>query len=121
LFYPSDQISDQPERTIAAEIIREKLILATRDELPYSTAVVIDRFEEDDRLYRIFASIYVERESQKRIIIGKGGSALKEVGTAARTELESFFDHKIFLELHVKVKQHWRDDDETLRSLGLGN
>jgi len=71
-------------------------------------------------LYRIFASIYVERESQKKIIIGKGGSALKEVGTAARTELETFFDRRIFLELHVKVKQGWRDDEETLRNLGMG-
>jgi GTP-binding protein Era len=120
-FYPSDQVSDQPERAIAAEIIREKLILSTRDELPYSTAVVIDRFEEAGSLYRISAAIYVERESQKRIIIGKGGQVLKEVGTAARLELESFFDHKVYLEMHVKVRHRWRDDEDTLRSLGLGN
>ena len=120
MFYPADQISDQKERSIASEIIREKVILLTEEELPYSTAVVIDQFEEGEKLYRIFASIYVERDSQKGIVIGKGGEKLKEVGTAARKELESFFDRKIFLELHVKVKKHWRDNDDTLRSLGLG-
>jgi GTP-binding protein Era len=88
--------------------------------MPYSTAVVIDRFEEDERLHRIYASIFVERDSQKAIIIGKGGQKLKQVGTEARKELEAFFERKIFLELHVKVKKRWRDDDETLRSLGLG-
>jgi GTPase len=121
MFYASDQISDQPERSIASEIIREKLILATHDELPYSTAVVVDQFEEKESLYRIFASIYVERDSQKGIIIGKGGGVLKEVGSAARRELESFFDRKIYVELHVKVKKNWRDDEETLRSIGFGN
>jgi GTPase len=121
MFYPSDQISDQPERSIASEIIREKLILATHDELPYSTAVVVDQFEEKDNLYRIFASIYVERDSQKGIIIGKGGGVLKEVGSAARRELESFFDRKIYVELHVKVKKNWRDDEDTLRNIGFGS
>jgi GTP-binding protein Era len=121
MFYASDQISDQPERSIASEIIREKLILATHDELPYSTAVVVDQFEEKESLYRIFASIYVERDSQKGIIIGKGGGVLKEVGSAARRELESFFDRKIYVELHVKVKKNWRDDEETLRSIGFGS
>jgi GTP-binding protein Era len=120
MFYPEDQISDQPERAIAAEMIREKLILATEEEMPYSTAVVIDRFEETEKLYRIYCSIFVERDSQKAIVIGKGGQRLKEIGTEARKELESFFDRKIFLELHVKVKKNWRDDDETLRTLGLG-
>ena len=121
MFYASDQISDQPERSIASEIIREKLILATHDELPYSTAVVVDQFEEKESLYRIFASIYVERDSQKGIIIGKGGGVLKEVGSAARRELESFFDRKIYVELHVKVKKNWRDDEDTLRNIGFGN
>jgi GTPase len=120
MFYPQDQITDQPERTIAAEMIREKLILLTQEEMPYSTAVVIDRFEEDEKLYRIFASIFVERDSQKAIIIGKGGQKLKQVGTEARKELEGFFGRKVFLELHVKVKKRWRDDEETLKSLGLG-
>lgn len=118
-FYPEDQISDQPARAIAAEIIREKLIVATEEELPYSTAVVIDRFEEEPKIYRIFSTIYVERESQKGIIIGKSGQLLKQIGTEARQELEKFFEQKIYLELHVKVKKSWRDDDETLRTMGL--
>ncbi len=120
MFYPPGQISDQHERSIASEMIREKLIVFTEEELPYSTAVVIDRFMEDEQIYRIYASIFVERDSQKAIIIGKGGRQLKEIGTEARQELELFFGRKIFLELHVKVKKRWRDDEETLRSLGLG-
>jgi GTPase len=119
MFYPPDQISDQPERSIAAELIREKLIVATEEEMPYSTAVIIDRFEEGEQLHRIFATIFVERESQKAIVIGKGGQKLKEIGTEARKDLETFLGRRIFLELHVKVKKNWRDDDETLRTLGL--
>jgi GTP-binding protein Era len=119
MFYPADQISDQHERTIAAEMIREKLIVATEEELPYSTAVVIERFEEGENLYRIYASIFVERDSQKAIVIGKGGVRLKEVGVAARLELESLFSRKVYLELHVKVKKRWRDDADLLRTLGL--
>jgi GTP-binding protein Era len=120
MFYDPDQISDQPERAIAAELIREKLIVFTEEEMPYSTAVVIDRFEEGETLHRIFATIFVERDSQKAIVIGKGGQRLKEIGTEARKDLETFFGRKIFVELHVKVKKNWRDDEETLRSLGLG-
>jgi GTP-binding protein Era len=119
MFYPEDQITDQPERAIAAEMIREKLIALTEEEMPYSTAVVIDRFEEDGKLYRIYASIFVERDSQKGIIIGKGGSKLKQVGSEARKELESFLGRKVFLELHVKVKKNWRDDEDILKTLGL--
>src|SRR5437660_1405862 len=119
MFYPADQISDQHERAIAAEMIREKLIMLTEEELPYSTAVVIDRFEEADKIHRIYASIFVERDSQKAIVIGKGGQKLKAVGTQARKDLEDFFGKKIFLDLHVKVKKHWRDDEDTLKSLGL--
>ena len=120
MFYPADQISDQPERTIAAEMIREKLILLTEEELPYSTAVVIDRFEEGETIHRIYASIFVDRESQKGIVIGKLGQKLKQIGTKARMDLESFFNRNVFLELHVKVKKNWRDDEQTLRTLGLG-
>jgi GTP-binding protein Era len=120
MFYPADQISDQQERTIAGEIIREKLILATEEEMPYSTAVVVEQFEEGEKLYRIMATVFVERESQKAIVIGKGGQKLKVIGTEARKELETFFGRKIFLELHVKVKKGWRDDEEMLKSLGLG-
>ncbi len=119
IFYPPEQISDQPERSIAAEMIREKLIDLTEEEMPYSTAVVIDRFEEADKLHRIYATVYVERDSQKAIIIGKAGQKLKEIGTESRKELESFFARKVYLELHVKVKKNWRDDPQTLRSLGL--
>ena len=120
----TDVLSRRPDQRSARagdffEIIREKLINATREELPYSTAVIIDRFEEAERLYRIFATIFVERESQKGIVIGKGGDLLKKIGTEARLELEKFFDQKIFLELHVKVKKNWRDDEATLRSIGL--
>ena len=120
MYYPPDQTSDQQQRTIAAELIREKAILLTEEELPYSTAVVIDRFEEGNKICRIFASVFVERESQKAIVIGKAGLKLKEIGTEARKELESFLDTKVFLELHVKVKKGWRDDEEMLRTLGLG-
>lgn len=119
MFYPADQISDQQQRTIAAELIREKAILLTEEELPYSTAVVIDRFEESEKICRIFASIFVERDSQKAIIIGKAGQKLKEIGTDARKELEEFLDTKVFLELHVKVKKGWRDDEQMLRTLGM--
>jgi GTPase len=119
MFYPPDQISDQQERAIASEMIREKLIILTEEELPYSTAVVIDRFEESEKIYRIFATIFVERDSQKAIVIGKGGLKLKEIGTQSRKDLEAFFSRKIFLELHVKVKKKWRDDEETLRNLAL--
>jgi GTP-binding protein Era len=119
MFYPADQISDQQERTIAGEIIREKLILMTEEEMPYSTAIVVEQFEEGEKLHRILATIYVERESQKAIVIGRGGQKLKEIGTAARKELETFFDRRVFLELHVKVKKGWRDDEEMLKSLGL--
>lgn len=118
-FYPDDQYSDQQERTMAEEIIREKLILTTHDELPYSTAVVIDRFEEGEKIHRIYCTIFVERDSQKAIVIGKGGAMMKEIGTAARIELEKFFDRKIFLELHVKVSKGWRDDESRLRNLGF--
>jgi GTP-binding protein Era len=100
-------------------MVREKLIVLTEEEMPYSTAVVIDRFEEAEKIYRIFATIFVERESQKAIVIGKAGQKLKAVGTEARKDLESFFGRKVFLELHVKVKKNWRDDEETLRTLGL--
>jgi GTP-binding protein Era len=120
MFYAVDQISDQPERAIASEMIREKLILLTEEEMPYSTAVVIDRFEEEEKICRIYASVFVERESQKAIVIGKGGQKLKEIGIAARQELETFLGRKVFLELHVKVKKGWRDDEEMLRNLGLG-
>jgi GTP-binding protein Era len=108
-YFPEDQFTDQPERFIAAEIIREKVLLKTGKELPYATAVVVERYEELEKLTRISAAIYCEREGQKAILIGKGGQKLKEMGTAARIELESLLGRKVFLELFVKVKPGWRE------------
>ncbi len=108
-YFPEDQLTDQPERFIAAEIIREKVLLKTGKELPYATAVMIDRYEELESLTRIAATIYCEREGQKAILIGKGGQKLKEMGTAARIELEALLAKKVFLELFVKVKPGWRE------------
>ena len=119
MYYPTDQLSDQPERFLAGEIIREKLILMTRQELPYATAIAIERFEEGDHIVRIFASVYVERKSQKVIVIGRGGEVMKQVGTSARKELESLLHSKVYLELHVKVRKKWRDDEKILKALGI--
>jgi GTPase len=119
-YYPDDQISDRPERAITAEIIREKLIEFTEDELPYATAVTVDHFEEGEKLHRIFATIHVERETQKGIVIGKKGQLLKEVGTAARKDLEKFLGRQVYLELRVKVTSGWRDDERALKDFGVG-
>ncbi|HEY6305436.1 MAG TPA: GTPase Era [Candidatus Angelobacter sp.] len=108
-YFPEDQLTDQPERFIASEIIREKVLLQTSKELPYATAVLIEQYEETDRLTRIAATIYCERDGQKGILIGKGGRRLKEMGTAARLELEALLGKKVFLELFVKVKPGWRE------------
>jgi GTPase len=107
-YFPEDQLTDQPERVIASEIIREKVLLKTSKELPYATAVVIERYEELERLTRIAAAIYCERDGQKAILIGKGGQKLKEMGTAARFELEALLGKKVYLELFIKVKPGWR-------------
>jgi GTP-binding protein Era len=120
--YPDDYLTDQPERTLAAETVREKVLLHTRAEIPFSTAVAVDQFEEPDRpggLMRIFCTIYVEQESQKPIVIGRAGDMLKRIGTEARQDLERFFAAKVFLDLRVKVKPSWRDDERTLDQLGL--
>jgi GTP-binding protein Era len=119
--YPEDYLTDQPERFFVAELVREQVLQQTRDELPFSTAVVVDKFEEADEkgLMRFYCTILVDRESQKPIIVGKGGSMIKAIGTAARKELQAFFDAKVYLDLHVKVKESWRDDDRLLDSLGL--
>ena len=118
--YPEDQLSDQQERSIAAEMVREKLIKLTDDELPYSTAVTIDRFEEAETLVRIYVTIHVERETQKGIVIGKGGHLLKEAGIAARQDLEKLLGRQVYLELRVKVSADWRDDENALRNFGVG-
>ena len=105
--FPLDMVTDQAERFWAAEIIREKLVNKLSQELPYATAVVVERFEESEKLIRIHAVILTERESQKPIIIGKGGAMLKQIGTAARKELEGFWGIKVFLELFVRVEKDW--------------
>ena len=116
-YFPEDQFTDQPERVIAAEIVREKVLLKTSKELPYATAVMIDRYEEEEKLTRIAATIYCEREGQKGILIGKGGQKLKEIGTAARLELEALIGKKVFLELFVKVKPGWRQSQAFVEEL----
>lgn len=115
--FPQEQCTDQPERFLAAEIVREKAILATHHEVPHALAVLIDHFEETPKLLRIRATIYVEREGQKGILIGKGGEAIKKIGTAARKELESILGAKIFLELFVKVQPNWRENPKVVRQL----
>jgi GTP-binding protein Era len=120
--YPEDFLTDRPERFFAAEIVREKVLQFTHAEIPFSSAVVIDRFEEvagDRPLLRLYCTIVVERESQKPIVVGKGGDMIKKIGTAAREELERFFTSRVFLDLHVRVKSEWREDDRVLAELGL--
>ena len=117
--YPEDALTDQPERTLVAELVREKILQATSEELPYVTAVVVERWEETEESLRIHCLIYVERASHKAIIIGRGGARLKEIGTLARKDIEKSLGRKIFLGLHVKVREHWRDDDRALNELGI--
>ena len=121
-YFPEEIMTDRSERFIAAEIIREKITLRTRQEIPYATAVVIDAFKEDEskNLIRISATIHVEKDSQKWIIIGKNGSMLKEIGTRARLDLESFFAAKVFLELYVRVAKDWTHDPRLLHEFGYG-
>jgi GTPase len=118
-YYPEDLVTDQIERFMASEIIREKIMGATEQELPYSVAVEIIKWEErSDGLIMISSNIYVERDSQKAIIIGKNGSLLKSIGSAARIDIEKLLNTKVFLEIWVKVKKHWRNDMRLLRELG---
>ena len=119
--YPADYVTDQPDRFFVSEIVREQVLQLTHDELPFSTAVVVDRFEEpgDNEGYSLYCTILVERESQKPIVIGKGGAMIKKIGTAARHELERYFNARVYLDLHVKVKSEWRDDERALDEIGL--
>jgi GTP-binding protein Era len=117
--YPDDYLTDQPERVMAAELVREKLLAHTRDELPFTTAVVIDQFEQTDKLLRLYATILVDQESHKPIVLGRRGDMIKRIGTEAREELERLFDTKVFLDLHVKVKSDWRDDERLLDELNV--
>jgi GTP-binding protein Era len=117
-FFPKDEFTDRPERFFAAEIVREKIFMNYDQEIPYSTEVAISEFREEDAIIKIRAEIYVERKSQKGIVIGKGGSMLKKVGMDARKDLEQFFNKKIFLETHVKVADNWRKQKNKLRQFG---
>lgn len=119
--FPDDYLTDQPERTLAAEMVREKVLAHTRAELPFSTAVVVDQFDETERedVLRLYCTIWVEQESQKPIVIGRRGEMIKRIGTDARKDLERFFDTKVFLDLRVKVNADWRNDERTLDTLGV--
>lgn len=117
-FFPEDQLTDKSERFLAAELIREKLTRRLGEELPYALTVQIQEFKDEDELLRISATIWVERPGQKKIVIGKDGTVLKDVGQKARLDMEKLFGHKVFLQLWVKVKEGWADDERALRSLG---
>ncbi len=116
--YPEEQVTDRSERFLAAELVREKLIRSLGEELPYAASVEVNAFSREDKLLRIEAVIWVERAGQKAIVIGKGGTRLKSIGQQARVEMEKMFDGKVFLQLHVKVKEGWSDDLKALASLG---
>lgn len=115
--YPTDFLTDQPMRFIAGEVIRERILYATHEEVPHSVAILVDSWEEKPNLTRIAATIYVERTGQKAILIGEKGSLMKKIGTEARLELERLIGHKVFLSLFVKVKPKWREDPEFLTSI----
>lgn len=117
-YYPPDLVTDQPERFIMGELIREQVLLMTREEVPHSTAIVIDRVVEEPTITRILATIQVERDSQKGILIGKGGSMLKAIGTAAREQIQKLIAGKVYLELFVKVQPKWRQSRSNLADLG---
>jgi GTP-binding protein Era len=133
--YPPDYLTDQPERFFVAEIVREQVLQLTHDELPFSTAVMVDKFDDAEAephgsgaaapqgrgIMSLYCTILVERESQKPIVIGKGGSMIKNIGTAARAELQRHFDRRIYLDLHVKVRSEWRDDERLLDEIGLNS
>ena len=116
-YFPEDHLTDQPERFLVAELIREKVLAETRQEVPHAVAVTIDKWEEDGKLTRIFASIFVEREGQKRIVIGARGAVLKRIGMLARGEIESLLGRHVFLDLHVKVHPAWRENPLFLNAL----
>lgn len=117
-YYPADEVTDHPERFVISELIREKVLELTRQEIPHSTAVVIESIKTEESLLRIRATIIVERDGQKGIVIGKGGSMLKKIGTLARKDIENMMGNKVFLELWVKVEPHWRDKANLLNSYG---
>lgn len=119
--FPDGYVTDQPERTVVAETVREKLLRETRAELPFASAVVVDRFDEPDRrgVLRLYCSIVVDRETHKPIVLGRGGARMKRIGSAAREELERRFGTRVYLDLHVRVRPGWRGDARLLREMGL--
>ena len=117
--YPEDEMTDQPERVLAAELVREKILELTGEELPYVTAVVTERWENAQDITRIHCLIYVERPSHRAIVIGRSGTRLKQIGTAARADIEQLLGRHVFLNLFVKVREHWRDDPRALDELGI--
>lgn len=121
LIYPEDQVTDRSMRFLAAEVVREKIVRSTGDELPYQTTVAIEEFADDGKVVHISALILVEREGQKRIVIGDRGERIKQIGIDARRDLEGMLDCQVMLKLWVKVKSGWSDDDNALRSLGFDN
>ena len=118
LLYPEDVVTEESMRSVTEEIIREKILLNTSDEIPHSVAITIDKYEESEEIDRIYATIYCEQKSQKGILIGKGGSLLKKIGTEARIELEGITEKKVFLALEVKVEKDWRKKEKTLKNFG---
>ena len=120
-FFPKDQLTDRNERFFVNEIIREKILLNYKKEVPYSVEVLTEEFKEDENIIRIRSIIYVERPTQKGILIGHKGSAIKNLGTVSRIDLEKFFSKKVFLDLHVKVNKNWRSDENKLKKFGYQN
>jgi GTP-binding protein Era len=118
MYYPEDEVTDQPERFIMAELVREKVLQLTRDEVPHSIAVLVESVEEKKTLVKVRAVIVVERDSQKGIIIGQGGNLLKEIGKLSRLDIETLLGSKVFLELFVKVEKDWRNRGASLREFG---
>jgi GTP-binding protein Era len=116
-YFPPDFVTDQPERFLAAELVREKVLMLTHQEVPHSVAVLVDKWEETPQLTRIYATVYVERDGQKKIVIGAKGSMLKRIGTLAREEMEALFDRRIYLNLFIKVQPGWRERPAFLNSL----
>lgn len=119
-YFPKDQLTDRPMRFFVSEIIREKMLLNYKKEIPYSVEVVVDEYKESDDMVRIMATLYVERETQKAIVIGKGGQAIKKLGMDARAELEEFIGQHVFLDLSVKVLKDWRNNESIINRFGYG-
>lgn len=118
-YFPDDEYTDQPMRLLAAELVREQILHATGEELPYVTGVLVERWEESEALSKIYCLIVVERSSQRGIIVGKGGLQLKDIGSKARVEIEAILGKKVYLQLHVAVREHWRNDERALDEMGI--